>query len=352
MTIPAPYRLAFGLLVFAALPFLVKSDFWLSVGVFTGIAAIGAIGLNLLIGYTGQLSLAQPIFLGTGAYVAAHLASSFNLPMPLWIAAAGIAGGILGVLIGILSLRFKEHYLIVISIGVVFLGEHVFVNWRQLSGGLNGLQIALPVALGPIDFAHLSIAGMALTRNQGYFWLTWGLAIVGTWLCANLVRTRPGRAMQAVRDREIAAAIIGIDPVRFKLGAFVVSSVYAAIGGALYAAYSRYVDPNQWNLTLAVQYLAMVVIGGSGTIAGPLVGALFIGAVPAVTDHFASTLHIGSGSSGGVTVFALDQGLFGILIIYFLLREPRGLVSIGESIAARFKRLTAPRAESVSAKKE
>ncbi|HEY5349182.1 MAG TPA: branched-chain amino acid ABC transporter permease [Candidatus Lustribacter sp.] len=343
---------AMWLLAFLLIPLVVPNDFWLSVGTFTGIAAIGAIGLNLLIGYTGQLSLAQPVFLGTGAYVATHLAKQFALPMPLWLIAAGIAGGILGVLIGALSLRFREHYLIIISIAFVFLGEHIFVNWHALSGGLNGISTDIPVALGSFDFAHLSIAGRTLTRNQGFFWLTWGLAIIGAWLCANLVRTRPGRAMQAVRDREIAAAIVGINPTSYKIGAFVVSSVYVAIAGALYAAYARYIDPNQWNLTLAVQYLAMVVIGGAGTIAGPLVGAVFIGAVPALTDHFASALHIGSGSGGGLTVFALDQGLFGFLIIYFLMREPRGLVAIASSIFAFRKRLTPPRAELASAEKE
>jgi branched-chain amino acid transport system permease protein len=338
--------------VFIAMPFMISSDFWLSLGAFTGIAAIGAIGLNLVLGYTGQLSLAQPVFLGTGAYAAAQLVKYFNLPMPLWLLGAGIAGGILGLLVGVLSLRFREHYLIVISIGLVFLGEHVFVNWHALSGGLNGMSVDLPVVVGPLDFAHLSILGRTLTRNQGFFWLVWGLAAISVWLCANLIRTRPGRAMQAIRDREIAASIVGIDPTAYKLGAFIVSSVYVACAGALLASYSRYIDPNQWNLTLAIQYLAMVVIGGSGTIAGPVVGAIFIGAVPALTDHFASVLNISSGGSGGgLTVFALDQALFGLLIIYFLLREPRGLVAIATSVYQRRPRFPHLRAVS-TAKKE
>jgi branched-chain amino acid transport system permease protein len=337
---------------FVGIPFAVRSDFWLSLAALTGIAAIGAIGLNLILGYTGQLSVAQPIFLGTGAYVAAHLAMGLGLPMPLWLLGAGIAGGILGLLVGVLALRFREHYLIVISIGLIFLGEHIFVNWTALSGGLNGLNVDMPLALGPVDFGHMAFFGYTLSRNQSFFWLAWGLTAISVWLSANLIQSRPGRAMQAIRDREIAASIVGIDPVSYKLGAFVVSSVYVSCAGALLAAYTRYIDPNQWDLTLAVQYLAMVVIGGSGTIAGPVIGAIFIGAVPALTDHFASLLNISSGSHSGLTVFALDQALFGVLIIYFLLREPRGLVAIGSSIARHFPRFLTFRAAPKAAEKE
>jgi branched-chain amino acid transport system permease protein len=302
-------------------PLVVSSDFWLSVLIFAGIAAIGAMGLNLLTGYTGQLSLAQPLFLGAGAYTTSYLTATYHQPFPLWLLGGMVSGVVLGALAGFLCLRFHGHYLVIVSIGLVFLGEHVFVNWSAITGGLNGISVSAPIALGPLDLGHLS----PFSRNQGYFWLIWALVGVGLLAVANIVGSRPGRAMQAVRDREIAAAIVGIDPTAYKIGAFIVCSAYAATAGALYASYARFVDPNQWSLLLGVQYLAMIVIGGAGTLAGPIVGALFLGAVPLLADKFAGSLH---GAGGGSIAFALSEALFGIVLIGFLLFEPRGLVAV------------------------
>jgi branched-chain amino acid transport system permease protein len=179
-----------------------------------------------------------------------------------------------------------------------------------------------------------------LTRNHGYFYLTWGAAAVLALLAKNIVRTRPGRAMQAIRDRDIAAEVIGVSLVRYKVGAFVVSSAYAAAAGALYASYARYVSPLDFGLVLSIQYIAMIVVGGIGTIHGAILGALFLTAVPRVVEVFSPALPFVSqtaGEPGRITVFTLNQAIFGALIIGFLLVEPHGLAGIWMRIKAYFR---------------
>jgi len=306
------------------------SEFWLSVLDYAGIAAIGAIGLNLLTGYTGQVSLGHAAFIGLGAYAAGYFGADLGLPLPLWLLAAAVCGGVIGALVGPFALRLRGNYLVIITLGLVFLGEHVYTNWDGLSGGTAGRGIEAPATLG-IDFDDLSLLGEEFTRNQSWFFLIWGLVALVALLAKNLTRTRPGRALQAVRDRDVAAEVIGVSLARYKVGAFVISSALAALAGALLGAYQLYVAPTEWTLFLSIQYLAIVIVGGLGTIFGGIVGALFVGSIPRLIEEYSGSIPgvaANAGDDGVITVFALNQALFGLLIVVFLILEPRGLAAM------------------------
>ena len=336
-------RLALAALLVAGVlfPLSIKSEFWLSVFDYAGIAAIGAMGLNLLTGYTGQVSLGHAFFLGVGAYSAVFFGGHHGLPLPVWLLAAAAAGGVVGALVGPFALRLRGNYLAVVSLGLVFLGLHIFRNWTSVTGGPGGTSVQAPLKLGPIDFAHLEIGNYVYTRNQGFFLLVWGLVAVVALLAKNVVRTRPGRNMQAVRDRDVAAEVIGVSLARTKVGAFVVSSALAAMAGALFGAYQQFVQPDGWDLFLSIQYIAIIIVGGVGTIFGAILGALFIGAVPQLVDHYSKSIPFVSTSASGsgfhLTVFQLNQIIFGVLIVVFLVLEPRGLAALWLRLKAYFK---------------
>lgn len=325
--------------VFVLFPTVVQGDFWLSVLIYVGVSAIGAIGLNLLIGYTGQISLGHAFFIAAGAYCAARVGGDLGLPMPLWLLASAVTGGVLGGLIGPFTLRLRGHYLAIVTLGLVFIGEHIWRNFASITGGNSGTPVTASATLGPIDFAELTLAGETYSRNQGYFWLVWGLVGIVALLAKNLARSRPGRALQAIRDRDQAAAVIGVRVGRYKIGVFVISSAIAAVAGALFGSYQQYVSPDEWTLLLSVQYIAIIIVGGLGTISGAIVGALFVGALPALIDRYSEALpgvQTSVGGDGFISVTALNTVLFGILIVVFVVFEPRGLAAIGARIKAYF----------------
>ena len=327
-----------ALLLAAVTAPLVLGDFWITVLIYAGIAAVGAIGLNILTGFTGQISLGHAFFLGVGAYAAAVLAGRGGLPFPLWLIGAAAIGGVIGGLVGPFALRLRGHYLAIVSLGLLFLGNHVFEHWTSVTGGLTGRAISAPIAIGPVNLDNLAAVGIPLSRNQGFFYFTWLVVGVLALAAKNLLRTRPGRALQAVRDRDQAAEVIGVSLVHWKVGAFVVSSGYAACAGAMYAAFARYVSPLDWSLFLSIQYVAMIVVGGIGSVAGAVLGALFLTLLPRLVEAGSGRLPFlaNTGSGGGITVFTLNQMLFGLLIIGFLLWEPMGLIELWRRLKRYF----------------
>lgn len=316
-------------LVYLAAPFILDG-FWMTVLIQAGIASIGALGLNLLLGYTGQLSLGHAFFYGVGAYGAQVFGGRFGLPFPLWLVAAASVGGLIGGDVGPLALRLRHQYLAIVSLALLFVGNHIFENWSSVTGGLTGTAVKAPVALGGIDISSLRLFGVGLSRNQGWLWFVWAVAAILALAARNIVRTRPGRALQAIRDRDLAAEVIGVSQIQYKVGAFVVSSGYAACAGALYAAYARYVSPLDFTLFLSIQFLAMIVVGGVGSVAGSILGALFLTALPRVVEAASAGLPFVAQRTGegGITVSTLNTALFGLLIVIFLLAEPLGLIEL------------------------
>jgi len=325
----------------------VLSEFQLDVMSRIGVFAIGAVGLNLLTGYTGQVSLGHAFFVGVGAYVAVYFGTNHGWPLLVWLPAAALIGGLIGALIGPFALRLRGHYLAIVTLGLLFVGEHVFHNWESVTGGGAGSPVTAPLKVGSLDFARLEIGSEVYSREQGLFFLVWAVLAVVMLLAHNLIRSRPGRALQAVRDRDIAAEIIGVSLARYKVGAFAVSSMLAALAGALYAVVQQYVSPtefgSQLGLFLSIQFIAIIIVGGMGTLFGSVLGAFVVGAMPRLIESMSTNtdLPFVSGDKGGpsgfLTVFSLNQMLFGVLIVAFLLFEPRGLAAVWFRIKGYFK---------------
>ncbi len=324
------------------LPFFVSSDFWMTVLGAAGVFALGGLGLNLLTGYAGQVSLGQAAFVLIGAYVAAYFGVDQGWPMPLWLLAATLAGGLIGAAIGPFALRFKGNYLVVVTLALVFVTVHVLRNWESFSGGLDGKSVSDASLWFGVDFANLSLFGKEFTRLQGIFYLTWIIVGIATLAMANIVRTRPGRALQAIRDRDIAAEVIGVRVARNKIIVFALSSALAGMAGGLDAVRTRFLTPGvaEAELLESIRYVAVIVVGGIGTVTGAIVGALFLGPLPELIEQYSETINFtvpildqpllkASATSDGVmTTAVLSEILFGVLLVIFLMFQPRGLVGM------------------------
>jgi branched-chain amino acid transport system permease protein len=299
------------------------------------VLAIGAIGLNLVTGYAGQVSLGHAFFLGVGAYTAAVVAGDpddgdvwgFGITfLPVWLLAAGVVAAVLGLVVAPLASRLRGLYLAIVTLGLVFLGEHVFREWDSVTGGVGvGRQAADPVLFG----VDLSRRSDAFSGDQQMFWLMLVMLTIFALVGRNIARSAMGRSFAAVRDRDIAAEITGVDVRRVKRRAFVVSSFYAGCAGALLYSILGYIDPASFGLLLSVQFIAMVLIGGAATISGSIMGAFFIALLPRLTQELPSYLpFLSSSATQTPNVFQVEQLLYGLLIVLFLIFEPRGLFGV------------------------
>ncbi len=340
-TTPWKRWLFWGLLLAVVLiyPF-VAGKLWLSIGVFGLISAIGALGLNVLLGYTGLASLGHAFFLGIGGYCAIYFGGNLGWSFLLWIPLAGLIAGVVGLLIGALTLRFRGFYLTVVTLGLAFIGGHIFLNWKDLTGGVSGKKVPAPT-FGDFSWATTSAVGpVDLTRDQKFYFLVLPILALLALFIANVIRTRTGRAFQAVRDREIAAELMGINIARTKVISFVVSSVLGGICGALYASYLSYVQPEQWNLSLSIEFVAMIIIGGVASISGSIIGAILLTAIRPLIDNLADILPFvqkGAGT-GGITVADLNEIIYALFLGIFLIFEPTGIAGIYRRVKGRVLR--------------
>ncbi|HVB73830.1 MAG TPA: branched-chain amino acid ABC transporter permease [Ktedonobacteraceae bacterium] len=327
--------------------FSVANDDWFTIANYTLIAAIAAIGLNVLSGYTGQVSLGIAFFMAIGAYTAAYLGGAMpsfpldplglNLPFIIWLPAAGIVAALVGALVGPTALRLKGFYLGIVSLSLIFIGQYIFLNARGITGGPQGRAFPIP-AIGNATFDQQNtFLGLALTSGQQYFLLILVVLVLVAFFVYNVMRSRAGRAFQAVRDNETGATIMGVNLFEAKMGAFILSSFLAGIAGALFASYSRYITPDYWSLTLSIQFVAAIIIGGVASVWGSILGAAFVFGLPLVIDHF-SLLPVASGS-GGISSGDLNALLYGLLIVVFLLFEPGGVIGLarrGQALRRKF----------------
>ena len=331
-------------------PLLVDDDFWMIVLANAGAFAIAAIGLNILTGYAGQVSIGHAAFLTIGGYVAAYFGARQGWPLPLWLLISGAVGAAIGALVGPFALRFKGNYLVVVTLALLFITVWVVETWESFTGGFDGASTnAAPLALGPVDFGELSIFGKDFTREQGLFYLAWIVVGVVALVARNLMRTRPGRAMQAIRDRDIAAEVVGVSNARYKIAAFAISSCMASLGGALYAVNLRFISPNSpiEELFISIRFVAIIIVGGLATIHGAIVGALILGPLPELVQENLGLLDFtvpiidkplvgGTAADGGVfTAAAFSEIMFGVLLILFLLFQPTGIAGMSQTLRAR-----------------
>lgn len=319
-----------------AAPFLIAADliYLLTLAV---IYAIGGIGLNLLTGYAGQVSLGHAFFLGVGAYTAAVLGGEpgattwgLGLDLAVTLPASAAVAGLLGLIVAPLATRVRGLYLAVLTLGLLILGEHLFKILVPVTGGQGvGRGVAQRTLFGADLGATYAIGPLIIRPEVSFYLLCLVLLIVLGVAARNLVRGRYGRAFAAVRDRDIAAEVMGVNLLRTKTLAFTLSSAYAGIAGALFSMLIGRIAPEQWNLFLSIDFLAVVVIGGIATISGTLIGACFVVLVPRALEALTAIVPWISVSSGGlVNVFQLQTIVFGVLIILFITLEPRGLYGL------------------------
>ncbi|MDO9515077.1 MAG: branched-chain amino acid ABC transporter permease [Syntrophales bacterium] len=291
------------------------------------ITAIAAIGLNILTGFTGQLSLGHGAFFGVGAYAAAILATRVDFPFLLAVPCAGVITALVGVLFGLPSGRLKGLYLTIATLAGQFIIEYLLIHWEGLTKGTMG--IVLP---------EISLFGVAMGGDRSFFYIVYLCLIGMTLLAVNLMRTRYGRAFVAIRDNDRAAEGMGIPIFPYKLLSFGISSFYAGVAGALWAYYMVSITTEPFNLGLSVEFIAMVIIGGLGSIAGAIYGALFITGLNEglrwLTDLLMSTDML---SAVGLSMAPLRELAFGSAIVLFILLEPRGLAEVWRIIRSNFR---------------
>jgi branched-chain amino acid transport system permease protein len=334
---------ALAVLVALGLP-VVLDGFWLQTGLFAMAAVVGAIGLTLLVGTAGQLSLGHAFFAALGAYAYAWTvgevgdrAAGAGLPPILGLVLAGVVAAVAGALFSPISGRLRGIYLGLATIGLVFLARHLMVNLEALTGGFNGRAVE-PFSVPGFSFSnddpdYLAIAGVEFGGLHRLWYLFLVLTLLACWLAANLRSSRTGRAWANVRDSETAAAAMGIAVARHKASAFVVSSGYAGLTGAMLAlAYSR-LAPDVFSLTLSVDFLVMIVLGGLGSVGGAMVGALFVTALPLVLAQYSDSLpFLAAPGSGGLDPATASRLLYGLAIIAVL-------VFLRGGLAGAFRRL-------------
>ena len=357
---PAPRRrtvtlrrllLAAALVLMLVAPIYVE-EFWLRTGFAVFGAVIGAIGLNLLVGTTGQLSLAHAFFLAVGAITYVYVSGSpgggvegydgLGLPPLLGMVLGVLLAGLAGLLFSPIAARLRGIYLGVASLGLVFIGQHVLNTWTSVTGGFNG-RPAPRFELFGFAFAsrdpELYVLGVPFNAPERLWYLGLFLAIAAYVFAKNLLRSRPGRALMTLRDSEVAASVMGVDVQRYKARVFLVSSMYAGLSGVLYALSIGSVAPESFALDLSVLYLAMIVLGGLGSVGGAALGALFVASLPIVFQEYAGALpFISEAGQGGVSAGQAARLLFGLAIVLVVLFEPAGLVGF----ANRFRRRGKP----------
>jgi branched-chain amino acid transport system permease protein len=331
--------------------------------------AIAALGLNLLTGVAGQVSLGHSFFMAVGAYTAVLLGGGagntiwgLGLPIWIWLPAAGIVAALVGILVAPTAVRVRGLYLAFVTLGLVFIGQYVWRNLGRIAGGPTTgrdwppLEFALWRGEPIISFANDGAwFNVAMTDHAKTYYLLLAFVVILAILAKNLMRTRVGRSWASIRDRDIAAEVMGVAEAKGKTQAFAISSFYAGVGGALLGSVFGRLIPETWDLLLSIEFIAIILIGGAGTITGTLLGTAFVVALPRVVEDFTVWLAtqaetggafswladlviatgsddfgvISTGAAGpGLSIFQLNIVLFGVLIIVFLIAEPLGLYGI------------------------
>jgi branched-chain amino acid transport system permease protein len=309
-------------LLLALFPF-VGGSYPVYIACLLGIHVISAAGLNIMTGYAGLISLGHAAFLGVGCYTAALLAKA-GVPFYLALPLAGITSAAIGLVVGIPSLRIKGLYFAVATLAAQFVLDFVFREWDWATGGVRGINVPVPV-----------LAGFELSGDRAAYFMIMPVAVVLLAGSRNLFRTRIGRALIAIRDRDISAEVLGINLFRYKLLACAIGSFYAGVAGGLFGYFFRAVTPEVFTLGLSIFYLAAVIVGGLGTTLGTVLGATFMTLVPEVLRALVAAI---TPWAPGANVFLapLREVVFGLLIVGFLVFEPHGLVEVWRRVRRFF----------------
>lgn len=290
-----------------------------------GYYGIAALGLNILVGFTGQISLGHAAFFGFGAFASAWLNNRWGIPVFWAIPLAGLMTTLVGMLFGIPAARIKGLYLAIATFAAQFILEDFFARANWFTGGSNG-TLAQP----------FSLFGFEVSGDRHFFYVVLTYVVLLYVLAANLLRSRDGRAFVAVRDHYLSAEIMGINLTRYRVMSFGVSSFYAGVGGALFGHYLSFVSTESFTILLSIQFLGMVIIGGLGSVMGSMLGTMFMVLLPESIQWLSQ--------SAGEVFPALTEGLafvkegaIGLAIVLFLIFEPEGLAHRWKLIKAYWK---------------
>jgi branched-chain amino acid transport system permease protein len=314
------------LLVFLAFLFtspLYFSDRILTIMTIIGITVISVHGLNILTGYCGQISIGHVAFMAVGGYTSAVLCAKLGWPFWAALPCAALMAGMVGLLFGLPSLRVKGFYLIMATIAAHFIIMWVIIQLRNVTGGADGMAVPRP-----------EIGGLVLKSKASYFYLVMIIACLATFLAQNIVRTRAGRAFIAIRDNDLAAEVMGINLWTYKLLAFFIGCVFAGVAGSLLVHYFAFASPTQFPFMDSVWYLGMLIVGGEGSIAGAIFGAVSLKLLDELVTIVGPILSAVVAAQAAASLSLIMRGL---VIILFLIFEPRGLAHRWEMIKAYFK---------------
>jgi len=301
--------------VLAVLPPLLTNDYYLNVLIFIGIHAIIAIGLDLLLGYTGQISLGHAAFFGLGAYITGVLSAKASWPPIAGLVVALVGVGILAYIIGIPTLKLHGHYLAMATLGFGIIVQIFFKELGFLTGGPSGL----------VGIQDMTIFGYEFDSDLKYYYLVSVSLLLTLLLSINVVQSRVGRALKAIHGSEVASSVLGINVSRYKVGIFVLSALYAALAGWLYSHYMTFVSPSSFGFMFSIKLVTMVVIGSLGSIWGAIFGAALLTSMPEFLHVFAN----------------YETTVFGFILVTVMVFMPRGLLRGLEDIVLRvFKSLS------------
>lgn len=299
--------LPLGLAVAATAPFWVWNPYHLHTLIMAGIFAVLALSLNLLLGYTGQLSLGHAAFFGIGAYATALLTVKLEWSPWIGLLAAVVLPGLAGWVIGRLALKLRGAYFVLLTISFAGCVSLVSVNWMDLTNGPLGLP-----GVPALEIALPGLPALSLRTKVAFYYVVLVAVVLAYLVCLALIRSRVGRALVALRENETLAASVGIDGTHYLVLAAVVSAAMAGFGGGLYAHYTRFVSPEVFLFTYTVTMVIMVVAGGKGTLAGPVVGAVLFTVLPEALR--------------AATSWQWQMLLYGILLVAVLFFVPQGIV--------------------------
>lgn len=324
-----------GLLVLglALLPQFVANPYLLSIFTFIGIYAIVAMGLCLLMGYAGQISMGQAAFFGIGAYTSGVLTTTYKWDPWMAMPIAALLTGAIAALTGSVILRFHGHVLAVVTLALTIIVYILLVQLEPITGGLSPGLPGIP---------RISIGGFKLTKDLHYFYLSWAAVLVLLLLASNIVHSRVGRALRSFHHfyggSEEAAESVGVNPARYKVQVFALSAIYASIAGSIYAHYITYLNPSPFGIFTSLYILVMVILGGLRSLWGAILGAATIVALGEVLRDLVPRFI--PGAFGEYQIIA-----YGIIMIVILLLVPEGMVQAPRSILAAWKRLAAQRGQ-------
>ena len=292
------------------------SGYLISLFIQIGYLSIAALGLNILVGYSGQISLGHGAFFGFGAFASAYINNTTGLPVFFCIPLAGLLTTAVGMIFGIPAARLKGLYLAIATLAAQYILEDFFIRAEWFTGGASG-SLANSV----------SIFGIYLDTDESFFYLVLFYMVIMFTAAANLARTRDGRALIAVRDHYLSAEIMGINLTKYRILAFGISSFYAGIAGALFGHYLGFVSVEGFTIMVSIQFLAMIIIGGLGSVVGSLLGTIFIVCLPEFIQFLAdsSTALIGDSITVKRSLPYVKEMSIGAVIILFLIYEPDGL---------------------------